>query len=347
MKKPNSVLIVCDRFSAEGIAWLKSHSGHEVIHLPDVQTFAGLEAAIAAGELPSSPLTEIEGLIARSKFKLSEDFLARLPKLKAFVTATVGFDHIDLIASAKRGVAIAHCPDSHSASAAELTWALVLACAKKFRAAEAIARTQDWNREPLNGWQLDGKTHGIYGLGRIGARVAKMAQGFGMRVVAHDPYRSSQWFEQHGCERVGVDELFHVADTVSLHVPLTRETKGRIHRIHFDLLKPDSIIVNTSRGGVLKEEDLLLHLKNKGPGSFGLDVFNHEPLKVDSELFKYPQVVLTPHIGATTHEAFKAVSMEAAKNLMGLLRNQAVSGPLPPPEEWFKAVSELAGTSPF
>lgn len=339
------LIIVCDRFSAEGTAWLKSHSGHEVIHLPEVQTVAELETAV--GNLPNNQLSDIEGLIGRTKLKITKDFLAKVPNLKGFVTATVGFDHIDLEACADRKVAIAHCPDSHSASAAELTWALVLACAKKLRAAEATARTQTWNREPLLGWQLDGKTHGIFGLGRIGARVARMAQGFGMRVVAHDPYRNNQWFEKHGCERVGVDELFHMSDTVSLHVPMTRETKGRIHRIHFDLLKPDSIIVNTSRGGVLKEEDLVLHLKNKGPGTFGLDVFNYEPLKVDSELLKFPQVVLTPHIGATTHEAFKAVSMEAAKNLMGLLRNQAVSGPLPPPEEWFKAVSELAGTSPF
>ena len=345
MAAAKTLFIVCDRFSAEGIAWLKSHGGHEVLHLPEVQTAAQLEAALPLETVHK--LSNVEGLIARSKFKVNKDFLEKVPNLKAFVTATVGFDHIDLEACATRGVGIAHCPDSHSASAAELTWALVLACAKKLRAAEATARTQDWNREPLLGWQLDGKTHGIFGLGRIGARVARIAQGFGMRVVAHDPYRNNQWFEKHSCERVGVDELFHMSDTVSLHVPMTRETKGRINRIQLDLLKPDSIVVNTSRGGVLKEEDLVIHLKNKGPGTFGLDVFNFEPLRADSELLKFPQVVLTPHIGATTHEAFKAVSMEAAKNLMGLLRNQAVSGPLPPPEEWFKAVSELAGTSPF
>jgi D-3-phosphoglycerate dehydrogenase len=151
----------------------------------------------------------------------------------------------------------------------------------------------------------------------------------------------------HGAQRVGVDELFHLADTISIHTPLTRETKGRINRIHFDMLRPDSIIINTARGGILKEDDLLLHLKNKGLGTFGLDVFQNEPLKSGSEFLLYPQVVLTPHIGATTVEAFKGVSMEAAKNLVGLLRNEAVTGPLPPREEWFQAVSQLAGTSPF
>lgn len=337
-------LVVLDRLSAESIAWLQAHAEYDVIALTHLKTFDELETQAEESGLD---LKTVGGLIARSKFRLDENTLSALPSLQAAVTATVGFDHLDLAACRARAIKLAYCPDSHSASAAELTWALLLACAKKLKAADAVARSQDWNREPLMGWQLEGKTHGVMGLGRIGTRVAKMARAFGMRVVAHDPYRDNAWFEKHQAERVGVDELFHLSDSVSIHTPLTRETKGRINRIHLDMLRSDSIIVNTARGGILREDDLLLHLKKKGPGTFGLDVFQNEPLKQGSDFLLYPQVVLTPHIGATTLEAFKAVSMEAAKNLVGLLRNEAVSGPLPPQEEWYLAVSQLAGTTPF
>lgn len=344
MKHPTLKILVLDRLSAESVAWLKAHTEHEVLALSQVRTLAELQAYASEAGLD---LTSVVALIARTKFQVDSKALEALPNLKAVVTATVGFDHFDLAACLAKKVKLAHCPDSHSASAAELTWALLLACAKKLRAADTVARSQDWNRDPLLGWQLEGKTHGVMGLGRIGTRVAKVARAFGMRVVAHDPYRDNAWFEEHQAERVGVDELFHLSDSVSIHAPLTRETKGRINRIHFDMLRADSIVVNTARGGILKEDDLLLHLKQKGHGTFGLDVFNQEPLKPGSDFLLYPQVVLTPHIGATTIEAFKAVSMEATKNLVGLLRNEAVSAPLPPREEWFLAVSELAGTSPF
>jgi D-3-phosphoglycerate dehydrogenase len=268
--------------------------------------------------------------------------LRELPNLRAIVTATVGFDHIDLAACAERGVAVAHSPLAHADSAAELTWALLLTCARKIKQADAMARKSEWSRDSLMGFQLAGKTHGIIGLGRIGTRVARMARGFGMNVVAHDPYRDNEWFKTHEAERVGLDELFHMATTVSIHTPLTRETNGRIHRIHFDHLKADSILINTARGGIIKEDDLILHLKNKGPGHFGLDVFSQEPLRKGYDLLNFPQVVMTPHIGATTLEALEAVSFESARNLVGLLTNGAVSGPLPPHEEWYQAVSGLA-----
>lgn len=344
MKTRKQKILVLDRLSAESVAWLTAHTEHDVMALAHVRSLEELQTHAAEHALD---LTDVVALIARTKFRLDEKALLALPGLKAAVTATVGFDHLDLAVCVARQVKLAHCPDAHSASAAELTWALLLACAKKLRAADAVARSQNWNRDPLMGWQLEGKTHGVMGFGRIGTRVAKVARAFGMRVVAHDPYRDNAWFEKHEAERVGVDELFHLSDSVSIHAPLTRETKGRVNRIHFDMLRPDSIVVNTARGGILKEDDLLLHLKQKGHGTFGLDVFGQEPLKPGSDFLLYPQVVLTPHIGATTVEAFQAVSMEATRNLVGLLRNEAVSAPLPPREEWSLAVSELAGTSPF
>ncbi len=312
-------ITIADRFTADAAAWLKSHANFDVVNSTSPDRLA---------------LTE--GLIIRSQFKLNEEMIASMPNLKAVVTATVGFDHIDIPACLARDIKIAHSPDAHSAAATELTWALLLACARKLKEADKTARTQTWDREPLLGWQFQGKTHGIIGLGRIGTRVAKVARAFGMTVVAHDPYRENDDFAKYDATRLGLDELFHVSDSVSLHVPLTKETKGRINRVQFDFLKPHSILVNTSRGGVVKEDDLVLHLKAGGHGMFGLDVFTQEPMRERYELLNFPQVIVTPHIGANTREAFDAVSMEAARNLVGLLSGGAVSGPLPPDTEWYR-----------
>ncbi len=319
--KPPIKVTIADRFTANATAWLKSHSDFDVVTSTD-----------------AARLVETEALIIRSQFRLPKEIIETMPNLKAVVTATVGFDHIDLAACTERGIKVAHSPEAHSASAAELTWALVLACARKMKAADKTVRTQNWDREPLLGWQLEGKTHGIIGLGRIGTRVAKVARAFGMDVVAHDPYRENDYFDKHEAKRMGLDEVFHVSDSVSLHVPLTKETKGRINRVQFDFLKPHSILVNTARGGVVKEDDLVLHLKAGGHGLFGLDVFTQEPMRKSYELLDFPQVVMTPHIGANTREAFDAVSMEAARNLVGLLTKGRVTGPLPPPEAWYAKV---------
>lgn len=328
MSTPIQVTIA-DRFSANASAWLKSHAALNV-------------------EFSTSPerLAETEALIVRSQFRLPKDVLAQMPKLKVVVTATVGFDHIDLDFCRERGIKAAHSPKSHTTPAVELTWALLLACARKLKEADKTVRSSEWNREPLLGLQFEGKTHGIYGLGRIGTRVAKIARAFGMNVIAYDPYRDNEYFGQHGVMRVGYSELFNLSDSMSVHVPLTRETKGRINKYDFDYLRPGSILVNTSRGGVIKEDDLVLHLKAGGHGVFGLDVFEQEPLRKNYELLTFPQVVATPHIGANTREAFDAVSMEAAQNLVSLLELEKhptpVSGPLPPPEDWYRAVSGLA-----
>lgn len=319
-----TLITIADRFTVEAKAWLQGKSQFEV------STDTSPEA-----------LATTEGLIIRSGFALNQERLAAMPKLRAVVTATAGFDHIDMDACTARGIKLAHCPDSHSAAAAELTWALVLACARNLKKADAMARSGDWRRGDLVGIELQGLTYGIMGLGRIGSRVAKVAQAFGMTVVAFDPYKEPSWFAERGVERVGLDELFQLGNVISLHVPKTPETIHRIHRIHLSRLGPQSILVNTSRGGVIKESDLLEHLRAGCPGHFGLDVFANEPLSKASGLLDFPNLVLTPHIGANTETAFKAVSFEAARNLVALLSDKAATGPLPPNEEWFQTVSRL------
>ncbi|MBK7891946.1 MAG: hydroxyacid dehydrogenase [Bdellovibrionales bacterium] len=315
-----ATIAIADRFHAEALASLKTNPALNVVPFDEA----------------SRP--ELQALIVRSKTKINEAFLATVPRLKALVTATVGFDHIDIKACATRGVRIAHCPDSHTAATAEHTFALVLACARKIPDINIAVHEGDWTRDRHVGIELSGKTYGVIGLGRIGSRVARIAQGFGMKVVAFDPFRDDSYFEERGATRVGLDELFHLANVISAHVPKTPETHHMIHSYRLGLLHAESILVNTSRGGVIKEEDLITHLRQKKHGRFGLDVFESEPLARDSGLLEWPQVIVSPHVGAHTAEAFRAVSYEAAQNLISLLTETPPTGPLPPPEEWYSAI---------
>lgn len=320
-----AIVTIADRFSSDAQAWLKSHA------FLDVSDRAVPER-----------LAETEGLIVRSQTKITRQSLATMPRLKAIATATAGFDHIDIAACAERGIRLAYSPLAHTQPAAELTWALVLACARRLKAADLQVREGEWDRDALTGLQLSGQTYGVVGLGRIGRTVAALAKAFGMRVVAYDPHRERSYFAECGTEQVGLDELFHFASVISLHVPLTRETRGLIHRERLRRLSADSIVVNTSRGGVINEGELLEHLRGRGPGMFALDVYATEPLPVGSGLLEFPQILLTPHIGAQTQAAFTAVSFEAARNLVALMAGETVQTPLPPKEEWYHATSHLA-----
>lgn len=313
-------IAITDRFHAEALASLKTNPALNVVGFDE------------------STLPELQGLIVRSQTRIDSAFLAKAPKLKALVTATVGFDHLDIKACTARGVRIAHCPDSHTAATAEHTFALVLACAREIPENNAAVRTGEWRRNRHNGIELSGKTYGVIGLGRIGSRVARIAQGFGMKVVAFDPHRDDSYFTERGATRVGLDELFHLANVISAHVPKTPDTRHMIHGYRLGLLHNDSILVNTSRGGVVKEDDLIAHLRQKKHGRFGLDVFESEPLARDSSLLDWPQLIVSPHVGAQTVEAFRAVSYEAGHNLLSLLGNLTPTGPLPPPEEWYSAI---------
>ena len=309
---------ILDRFHHEALQSLKSNGEFEVV-----------EAASAS---------DADALIIRTKTKVDAAFLKLHPKVRAIVTATVGFDHIDLEACAKAQVKVAHCPDSHTQATAELTWALVLACARRTLESDRAVRAGLWDRDQLVGTELGGHTYGIAGLGRIGSRVAKIAQAFGMNVVAFDPYRDDDYFAARDVSRVGLDELFHLSQVISLHVPNTRETRGMVHRYRLDLLKHGHILVNTSRGGVIVESDLIDYFRAGGLARIGLDVFESEPLSRESGLLTHPHILLSPHLGANTAKAFRAVSFEAAANLSRLLKNEAPTGPLPPPEDGYQAI---------
>jgi D-3-phosphoglycerate dehydrogenase / 2-oxoglutarate reductase len=322
-------VLVTDRFSTEALAKLKSRSQ--------------LQVTQSASFLPSADeLKDVSALIIRSRTKINEEVLAQAPILKLIVTSTSGFDHIDFAATRKYSVTVMHTPEANAQSAAELTWLLVLACARKFTQAQTQIKKGEWKRDALVGSTLSGKTYGVIGLGRIGSRVARFAKAFGMNVVAFDPYIEPEDFVNAGADRTSFEELLRLADIVSLHVPATPETKKMINFRALEGASPDLILVNTSRGDVVNEPELIKALEQKLIKAVGLDVFASEPLAQSSPLLKMPQVVLSPHIGATTEEAFGASSVEAATKIIDFLENGRSSDVLPPKTSWFSHNGSLS-----
>ncbi len=300
------------------------------------QTLLEASCSIVKSQTPScahEDLSQVEALVIRSRTKIDKNLLARAPKLKFIVTATSGFDHIDLIATETRGIKVAFSPEANAASAAELTWALVLACARQTVDGHTAVKNETWNTHLRDGIQLCGHTYGVIGLGRIGTRVARIAQAFGMSVVGYDPYADESAFAV--AQRVGLEELLKMSDVVSLHVPYTRETRKMINRSTLEYTQRDAILVNTSRGEILDEQELYEALKKGWLKGVGLDVFVKEPLPSDSNLLKNDRVVFSPHVGARTEDAYANASLEAAKQVLEFFTTGNVTHPLPPKALWY------------
>ena len=321
MKRFN--VIVTDRFDSEALAVLKTDPKLQVIQ----------------SETPTptaEQLANVDGLVIRSRTKITPEFLSRAPHLKVIVTSTSGFDHVDLKACEERKVVVMYTPDANAASAAELTWGLVLAVSRKIADGHRAVKAGDWKRETLIGRQLSGRTYGVVGLGRIGSRVAKVARAFGMRVVGFDPYKDESHFEAAECERMSLDEVFKIADVVSCHVPSTNETFHMIRRLTLNEANRDLILINTSRGAVIEEHILCEALDNRWIAGAAVDVFEKEPVPRESKLIGRSNVVLTPHIGATTSEAFRASSMEAALKIRSFAERGEIKDQLPGDQAWIK-----------
>lgn len=314
-------VLITDRFDSDALAVLKSDPRVDV--------------RVSASPVPTADeLKDTQALIIRSRTPIKAETLEQAPRLEVIVTSTSGFDHLDLRAIADRPqIKAMHTPWANVASTAELTWALVLACARRIPEAHRAVKAGEWSREKLLGHQLSGKTYGIVGLGRIGSRVAHFAQAFGLTVVAFDPYLEEF---PPSVTRVGFEELLRLADIVSFHVPATEETRFMLSQSRLELMNRHAILVNTCRGSIVKEQDLTLALSQGWIAACGLDVFEREPLPRDSGLLQFPNVVLSPHLGATTTEAFAAASREAASKVLSYLDSRQVSDQLPPRTPWFE-----------
>lgn len=314
-------ILICDRFAFEASIYLKKNSAFEVV-MAQTQ------------ELQQTHITDADGILIRSKLKIDSAILNQAKKLKVIVTCTSGFDHIDLLETEKRNIQVMFTPEANQIAAAELTWALLLASARHVPQAYKDLKTKNWTRDPYSGFELHEKMIGIVGLGRIGMRVSKIANAFGMKVFAFDPYCDDSAFTDANAERCSYDELLKQVDVISFHVPGTKETKHMLNRISFEMMNPNAVVINTSRGSVIHEDDLADALLEGKIKAAALDVFEKEPLDKNSKLFKCSNIILTPHLGAFTDEAFYKASMQGALQIENYFTTQKIENALPLVNSW-------------
>jgi D-3-phosphoglycerate dehydrogenase len=305
---PKPRVLVADKLGAAGLELLKQ-AGIE-LDVREKLTGAALQDAIRAAE----------GVIVRSETRITAAELAEPGKLRVIVRAGVGVDTIDVEAATRRGILVMNTPSGNTVSTAEQTVALLLALARHTPAADASLRQGKWERSKFLGCQLAGKTMGIVGLGRIGREVARRAGGLDMKVIGFDPFVAPAAVTQMGFEAAAnLADLLPRVDFLTVHTPLTDETRNLIGEKELAAMKPGTRVINCARGGIINEEALAAALASKHLAGAALDVFVQEPPPADHPLLKLPNVVVTPHLGASTAEAQDAVAREAAQLLTDYL----------------------------
>lgn len=266
---------------------------------------------------------DADALLVRSATTVDAEVLAAAPKLKIVARAGVGLDNVDVDAATERGVLVVNAPTSNIHSAAEHALALLLSASRQIPAADATLREHTWKRSKFSGTEIFGKTVGIVGLGRIGQLVAQRIEAFGTHVIAYDPYVSPARAAQLGIELLPLDDLLARADFISVHLPKTPETAGLIDKDALAKTKPGVIIVNAARGGLVNEAALAEAVTSGHVRAAGLDVYSTEPC-TDSPLFELPQVVVTPHLGASTEEAQDRAGTDVAESVRLALAGEFV-----------------------
>jgi D-3-phosphoglycerate dehydrogenase / 2-oxoglutarate reductase len=275
-----------------------------------------------------SALDEIIGgydaIVVRSQTKLDADLIERAERLKVIGRAGVGVDNVDVEAATRRGIVVANAPESTVVSAAEHTIGLLVALARNIPQAHAALKQGRWERSSWGGIELAGKTLGVLGFGRIGQQVARRALGLGMRVVAYDPYVAGERFRELGAERAETPEaVYAVSDFVTLHLPLTPETRGSVGAAAFEAMRPGVRVVNAARGELLDEEALLAALRSGRVAGAALDVFGQEPYS--GPLLELDNVVATPHLAASTGEAQDRAGLIVAEQVAAALEGGLVT----------------------
>lgn len=292
----------------------------------DALRAAGHDVDVQLGLSPEQLLDSVDGasaVIIRSATKVTADVLAAGRSLQVVGRAGIGLDNVDVKAATAQGVMVVNAPQSNIISAAEHAIALLLAQARNIPQAHEALKAGRWERSKWEGVELYGKTLGIVGLGRIGTLVAQRMNGFGMRLVAYDPYITEERAKQINCQLLPLDELVQEADFLTIHLPKTTETAGLIGKELLAQAKPGIRIVNDARGGIVDEEALAEAIRSGRVQGAGLDVFAQEPT-TESPLFELPSVVVTPHLGASTVEAQDKAGITIAEQVQLALAGEFV-----------------------
>jgi D-3-phosphoglycerate dehydrogenase len=306
-------VLVADKISPKGVAYLRQQPGLEVI-----------EAYGSSPEKVLELVKDVHAIAVRSETKITAEVFKAAPHLKVVGRAGVGVDNVDVEAATNHGVVVMNTPAGNTIATAELTFTHILCGARPVPQAAASMKAGQWDRKTFSGIELFKKTLGIVGLGRIGGEVAKRAQAFGMRVLAYDPYLAPSRAKAMQVEGVTLDELLKQSDYITVHMPLTDDTKYMIDEAAFEKCKKGLRIFNCARGGIIKESALIAALKSGKVAAAGLDVYEDEPLAKDSEFRTLPNVVLTPHLGASTAEAQESVGIEIAEQIADVLNGGVI-----------------------
>jgi len=303
-------ILVCDPISPKGIALLQQRPEFKVVVLEKRLSEADL--------LPQ--ISDVVGMIVRSETKVTRKVIEAAPRLKVVGRAGVGVDNIDVEAATEQGVVVMNTPGGNTVSTAELSFAMLLALARKIPQAHGSMSGGKWDRKQFSGTELSGKTLGVLGLGRIGGEVAKRALAFGMKVVGYDPFLTEARAKALGVEVVSeLDGLYKEADFITVHMPVTDQTRHMLNASAFSKMKPGVRIVNCARGEIIQDDDLIAALDSGKVTSAALDVFAVEPLEAEHPFRKHPAITLTPHLGASTKEAQIKCGIEVAEVIAGYL----------------------------
>ncbi|HET7623635.1 MAG TPA: phosphoglycerate dehydrogenase [Verrucomicrobiae bacterium] len=303
-------ILVCDPISPKGIALLQQRPEFQVTVLPKRLSEAEL--------LPM--VSDVAAMVVRSETKVTKKILEAAQQLRVVGRAGVGVDNIDVEAATQRGVVVMNTPGGNTITTAELTFAMILNLARKVPQAHLSMTAGKWDRKLFQGTELYEKTLGVLGMGRIGGEVAKRAIAFGMRVLAYDPFLTEARAKALGVELVSeLDAVYRDADFITVHMPVTEQTRGMLNAEAFSKMKPKVCVVNCARGEIIVEADLLAALDSGKVAAAALDVFASEPLAADHPFRKHPNVTLTPHLGASTKEAQEKCGIEVAEVIAGYL----------------------------
>ncbi|MBI3889918.1 MAG: phosphoglycerate dehydrogenase, partial [Candidatus Wallbacteria bacterium] len=319
-------VLVTEPLSAVGLEELRAH--FEVDYRPEC-TEEELGEALASAQ----------ALIVRSKTRVTGDRIRAARSLRVIGRAGVGYDNIDLEAATERGILVMNVPDANTMAATEHTFALILAMMRRIPQAVQSMREGKWTRSQLVGNELYEKTLGIVGFGRIGKEIAHRAQAFGMEVLVFDPYVTQEKADALRVGLAGLDTLLERSDAITLHVPLTENTRKMIGREQLARMKPTAYLVNCARGGIIDDEALLDALREKKIAGAALDVYSKEPPDFSTPLLsaQLPNLICTPHLGASTEEAQEKVGTSIARQVTSALVNEefanSVNLPLIDPNE--------------
>ena len=303
-------VLVSDKLAQEGIDILK--------RVADVDVKTGLSEDELCGIIG-----EYDALAIRSGTQVTAKVLEAAKKLRIIGRAGVGVDNVDVPVATEKGVIVVNSPGGNTLAAAELTVAMLLALARNIPQAYSSMKSKEWNRSKYVGNEVYTKTLGILGLGKIGQEVAKRCQAFGMKILAYDPFLSADAANALGVELVEFDDCLKRSDYISLHLPKNKETLGMISKKQFEMMKDGVGIVNCARGGIIDDEALIEALKSGKVSGAAVDVYVKEPPDFSSELFDLPNVICTPHLGASTEEAQTNVAIDVAEQIVDVFEGRS------------------------